>query len=52
MLNIPDPENRVNGTLSATAIAIFNGAHIVRTHDVNNQLLEIVKSVEEIRRNK
>ncbi|MFX1316925.1 MAG: dihydropteroate synthase, partial [Promethearchaeota archaeon] len=24
-LNIPDPENRLNGTLSSTAIAIFNG---------------------------
>jgi len=49
-LNIPDPENRLNGTISATAIAIFNGAHIVRTHDVNNQLLEIVKMAEEIRK--
>ncbi|MFX0004498.1 MAG: dihydropteroate synthase [Candidatus Hodarchaeota archaeon] len=51
-LNLSDPENRLNGTLSATAIAIFNGAHVVRTHDVNNQLLEIVKLAEEIRRNK
>ena len=51
-LNIPDPENRLNGTLSATAIAVFNGVHMVRTHDVNNQLLEIVKMAEELRRNK
>ena len=51
-LNIPEPENRLNGTLSATAVAVFNGAHIVRTHDVNNQLLEIVKMAEELRRNK
>ncbi len=51
-LNIPDPEDRLNGTLSATAIAVFNGAHIVRTHDVNNQLVEIVKMAEEIRKNK
>jgi dihydropteroate synthase len=51
-LNIPDPENRLNGTLSATAIAVFNGAHIVRTHDVNKQLLEIVKLAEEIRKNR
>ena len=49
-LNIPDPEFRLNGTISATAIAIFNGAHIVRTHDVNNQLSEIVKMAEEIRK--
>ncbi|MFX1256643.1 MAG: dihydropteroate synthase [Promethearchaeota archaeon] len=51
-LNIPDPENRYNGTLSATAIAVFNGAHVIRTHDVNKQLLEIVKMAEEIKRNK
>ncbi len=43
VLNIPDPEKRYNGTLSATAIAVYNGAHIVRTHDVNNQLIEILK---------
>jgi len=49
--NPPKPEDRYNGTLSATAIAVFNGAHIVRTHDVNEQLFEIVKIAEEIRRN-
>ena len=54
-LNLEDPlkpEDRYNGTLSATAIAVFNGAHIVRTHDINNQLLEIAKIAEEIRKNK
>jgi dihydropteroate synthase len=50
-LNIPDPEDRLNGTLSATAIAVFNGAHVVRTHDVNNQILDIIKMAEEIRKN-
>ena len=49
-LNIPEPENRLNGTLAATAIAVFNGAHIVRTHDVDQQLLEIVKMAEELRK--
>ena len=49
-LNIPDPENRLNGTLSSTAIAVYNGAHIIRTHDLNNQLIDIVKMAEEIRR--
>jgi dihydropteroate synthase len=49
-LNIPEPENRLNGTLSSTAIAVYNGTHIVRTHDVTYQLLEIVKMAEEIRR--
>ncbi|MFX0060215.1 MAG: dihydropteroate synthase [Candidatus Heimdallarchaeota archaeon] len=50
-LNLPDPADRLNGTLSATAIAVFNGAHIVRTHDVSQQLLEIIKMAEEIRKN-
>jgi dihydropteroate synthase len=50
-LNIPDPEDRFYGTLSATAIAVFNGAHLVRTHDVNKQILEIVKMAEKIRKN-
>jgi dihydropteroate synthase len=34
ILNRPDPADRLAGTLSSTAIAIYNGAHIVRTHDV------------------
>lgn len=49
-LNIPEPENRLNGTLAATTIAVYNGAHIVRTHDVDQQLLEIVKMAEELRK--
>lgn len=49
-LSIPDPEDRLNGTLSSTAIAVYNGVHIIRTHDVDNQLLEMVKMAEEIRR--
>ncbi|MHA1526826.1 MAG: dihydropteroate synthase [Promethearchaeota archaeon] len=48
-LDKPNPEDLLNGTLSATAIAVYNGAHIVRTHDVNNQLLEITKMAKAIR---
>ncbi|TFF96372.1 MAG: dihydropteroate synthase [Promethearchaeota archaeon] len=48
-LNIPEPEKRLNGTLSATAIAVYNGAHIVRTHDVTPQLKEIIQMAEAIR---
>ena len=47
-----EPEDRYNGTLSATAIAVYNGAHIVRTHDVNNQLIEIIKMAKALRKNK
>ena len=42
-LNISEPEKRLNGTLAATSIAINNGAHIVRTHDVTLQLFEFIK---------
>jgi dihydropteroate synthase len=33
-LSQPDPAERLSGSLAATAIAVYNGAHIVRTHDV------------------
>jgi len=51
ILNISEPEKRLNGTLSATSIATYKGAHIIRTHDVNQQLTEIIKIAEEIRKN-
>jgi len=50
-LNITEPEKRLNGTLSATAVAVYKGVHIIRTHDVNHQLTEIIKMAEEIRKN-
>jgi dihydropteroate synthase len=30
----PDPSERLAGSLAVTAIAVANGAHVVRTHDV------------------
>jgi len=39
------PEERLYGSLGATSIAIWNGAHIVRTHDVK-ATLEAVRVVE------
>jgi dihydropteroate synthase len=33
-LHKPDPFHRLAGTLAATAIAVYLGAHIVRTHDI------------------
>ncbi len=50
-LNITEPEKRLNGTLSATTVAVYKGIHIIRTHDVNHQLMEIIKMAEEIRKN-
>ena len=29
-----DPEERLEGTISSTAIGVLNGAHIIRSHDV------------------
>ena len=34
-LGQPDPQQRLPGTLAATAIAVYLGAHIVRTHDIS-----------------
>ncbi|NJE06421.1 dihydropteroate synthase [Thermococcus sp. M36] len=33
-----DPAERLPGSLAATAIAVFNGANIIRTHDVKETL--------------
>jgi len=34
ILGEKDPAKRLPGTLSATAVAVYNGAHIIRSHDV------------------
>jgi dihydropteroate synthase len=34
ILGRPDPVDRLAGSLAATAVAVLNGAHIIRTHDV------------------
>ncbi|HDZ36300.1 MAG TPA: dihydropteroate synthase [Thermococcus sp.] len=33
-----DPSERLPGSLAATAVAVFNGANIIRTHDVRETL--------------
>lgn len=35
ILGIEEPSKRLTGSLAATAVAVFNGAHVVRTHDVS-----------------
>lgn len=37
-LSQPDPAQRLCGSIAATAIAVYNGAHVVRTHDVSTSL--------------
>ncbi|ASJ14330.1 dihydropteroate synthase [Thermococcus radiotolerans] len=44
-----DPAERLPGSLSATAIAVLKGAHIVRTHDVK-ETLDAVRVAAFIRR--
>lgn len=34
VLDLRDPAERLIGSIAATAIAVYNGAHVVRTHDV------------------
>ncbi|HME52273.1 MAG TPA: dihydropteroate synthase [Candidatus Lokiarchaeia archaeon] len=43
------PDDRFHGTLSATAIAVFNGAHVIRTHDVNKETIDVIKIAEAIK---
>jgi len=47
-LNRPDPEDRLAGTLAATSIAVYKGAHLVRTHDVA-ATKDVIRMAEAIR---
>jgi dihydropteroate synthase len=48
VLGLPRPEDRLVGSLAATAIAVLNGASAVRTHDVR-ETLQAVRLAEAIR---
>lgn len=50
LLNKKDPDMRYQGTLTATAIAVFNGAHIIRTHDMTEETRDTVILAHEIRK--
>jgi dihydropteroate synthase len=47
-LNQPDPAQRLCGSIAAAAIAVYNGAHIVRTHDVSASI-DAVRMAQAIR---
>jgi dihydropteroate synthase len=49
VLHKKGPEERYQGTLAATAIAVFNGAHIVRTHDVDQEIWDTVAMAQALR---
>lgn len=49
ILNKKEAKHRLSGTLAATAIAVFNGAHIIRTHDVTKETIESIKIAQAIK---
>lgn len=50
VLGIKDPNERLNGSLAATSIAVFNGAHIIRAHKITPQLREMVQMASAMRK--
>ncbi|MGQ9718374.1 MAG: dihydropteroate synthase [Nitrososphaerales archaeon] len=50
ILNLKEPEDRLFGSLSATAIAVYNGAHMIRAHDVSatSQVVRIAEFIEKV----
>ncbi|HUY00828.1 MAG TPA: dihydropteroate synthase [Candidatus Deferrimicrobium sp.] len=48
ILQKPNPADRLVGSLAATAIAVYNGAHVIRTHDVE-YTYDIVRISEALR---
>lgn len=48
ILNGAPPEERLTGSLASAAIAVWNGVHIVRVHDVK-AMVEVLKVVDRIK---
>ncbi|UZE92423.1 MAG: dihydropteroate synthase [Methanosarcinales archaeon] len=48
VLGIENPADRLAGTLACTAIAVYKGAHIIRTHDVE-ETMGIIRMSESIK---
>jgi dihydropteroate synthase len=48
LLDIPDPEKRLSGSLAVAAIAAWNGASILRVHDVR-ETVETLRMVDAIK---
>jgi dihydropteroate synthase len=47
ILGQPNPADRLVGSLAATAVAVANGAHVIRTHDVaaTRQAVRIAEAI-------
>ncbi len=41
LLKQKDPAERLNGSLAATAIAVYNGANVIRTHDIKETKMAV-----------
>jgi len=41
LLKQKDPVERLNGSLAATAIAVYNGAKVIRTHDIKETIMAV-----------
>lgn len=50
VLDESDTNNREIGSLAATSIAVYNGAHIIRTHDVDHKLSQTIQVASSIRK--
>ena len=48
ILGLDSPEERLVGSLAATAVAVMNGAHLIRTHDVK-VTLQAVRAAEALK---
>lgn len=49
ILKQPKPEERLNGSLAATSIAVLNGAHMIRAHEIS-PTREVVRLAEFVRK--
>ncbi len=49
ILKQPKPEERLNGSLAATSIAVLNGAHMIRAHEIS-PTLEVARLAEFVRK--
>lgn len=48
VLRLPNPEDRLSGSLAVAAVAVLNGAHAIRTHDPL-ETLQAVRMAEGVR---
>lgn len=41
-LGQPDPSDRLLGSIAATAVAVYNGASVIRTHDIKETRIAVI----------